>query len=139
MSKKIAGTAMIVLIINIISRGFALVANSLITATIGVNDLTSAYSYALTLTNIITTIIGTTLTTSVIPIYTDLRENHDLKRANKFINNTISLTVIVSILLVFLGSVLAPYISKISGNTDISFSVFAIRVLLWSIVFICLY
>ena len=97
MSKKIASTAMIVLIINIISRGFALIANSLITATIGVNDMTSAYSYALSLTNIITTIIGTTLTTSVIPIYTDLKENHDLKRANGFINNTISLTVIVSI------------------------------------------
>lgn len=139
MSKKIASTAMIVLIINIISRGFALVANSLITATIGVNDMTSAYSYALSLTNIITTIIGTTLTTSVIPIYTDLKENHDLKRANGFINNTISLTVIVSVVLVIIGSVLAPYIFKISGNSDVTFGVFAIRVLLWSIVFICLY
>ncbi len=139
MGKRIADTAVVVLIINVISRGFALVANSLITSAIGVNDMTSAYSYALTLTNIITTIIGTTLTTSVIPIYTDLKENHNLKRANSFINNTISLTVIVSLILIALGGILAPLIANFSGNSDTAFSVFAIRVLIFSVLFICLY
>lgn len=139
MSKKIANTAMIVLIINIISRAFALVANSLITATIGVNDMTSAYSYALSLTNILTTIIGTTLTTSVIPIYTDLRENYDLKRANSFINNTVSLTVIVSFVLIASGGLFAPFIARLSGSGDTAFGTYAIRVLLFSVLFICLY
>lgn len=139
MKNKIAGTAMIVLIINVLSRALALVANSFITSKIGVNDMTSAYSYALTLTNIITTIIGTTLTTSVIPIYTDLRENTDLKRANSFINNTISLTVVVSAVLIVIGGLLAPLIARLSGNVDTTFSIFAIRVLLCSIVFISLY
>ena len=136
---KFAKTATVVLIINVLSRGLALIANSLITSRIGVNDLSSAYSYALSLSNIITTVIGTTLTTSVIPIYTDLRENHTLKRANDFINNTISLSVITSLVLIFLGYLMAPVISGMSQSADISFGVFSIRVLLISIVFIALF
>lgn len=139
MGKKIANTAVVVLIINIISRGFALIANSMITASFGVNEFTSAYSFSLTFTNIITTIIGTTLTTSVIPIYTDLRENYDIKRANKFVNNTISLTVIVSLILIFIVGLLSPYIANISGDGDVNFSIFSLRILSFSILFICLF
>lgn len=136
---KIVKTATVVLIINVLSRGLALIANSLITSKIGVNDLSSAYSYALSLSNIITTVIGTTLTTSVIPIYTDLRENHTLKRANYFINNTISLSVIASFALILIGFFLAPFIAGLSQSTDLSFGIFSIRVLLVSILFIALY
>ncbi len=136
---KLAKTATIVLIINVLSRGLALIANSLITSKIGVNDLSSAYSYALSLSNIITTIIGTTLTTSVIPIYTDLRENHTINRANYFINNTISFTALVSLLLIILGQFLAPIISGISQSGDLSFGNFAIRVLIISVIFISMY
>ena len=139
MGKKIANTAVVVLIINIISRGFALIANSMITASFGVNEFTSAYSFSLTFTNIITTIIGTTLTTSVIPIYTDLRENYDIKRANKFVNNTISLTVIVSLILIFIVGLLSPYIANISGDGDVDFSIFSLRILSFSIFFICFF
>ena len=136
---KIAKTAVIVLIINILSRGLALIANSFITSKIGVNDLTGAYSYALTLSNILTTIIGTTLTTSVLPIYTDLRENHTIDRANSFINNTISLTVIVSAVIIFLINIIAPYVSALAGNSATPYGAFAIRVLVVSILFIALY
>lgn len=136
---KLAKTATIVLIINVLSRGLALIANSLITSKIGVNDLSSAYSYALSLSNIITTIIGTTLTTSVIPIYTDLRENHTINRANDFINNTISFTALISLLLIILGQFLAPCIITIAGNGDLSFGIFAIRILIISVIFISMY
>lgn len=136
---KIVKTATVVLIINVLSRGLALIANSLITSKIGVNDLSSAYSYALSLSNIITTIIGTTLTTSVIPIYTDLRENHTLKRANYFINNTISFTAVISLFLIFSGQLLAPRILTISQSGDVSFGIFAIRILIISVIFISMY
>ncbi|MBE7020050.1 MAG: murein biosynthesis integral membrane protein MurJ [Ruminococcaceae bacterium] len=136
---KIAKTAVIVLIINILSRGLALIANSFITSKIGVNDLTGAYSYALTLSNILTTIIGTTLTTSVLPIYTDLRENHTTDRANGFINNTISLTVIVSLVIILIVNMLAPFISRLAGNAATPYGAFAIRILIISVMFIALY
>lgn len=132
-------TTLIVLVINVLSRGMALVANSFITASFGATAQTSAYSFALTLTNIITTVIGTTLTTSVVPIYTDLREKHSRKRTFDFLNNTISLTVIVSIVLVLIGSLAAPLFAKMAKDGDYGFTIYAIRILLYSIIFIALY
>ncbi len=134
-----ARVTLVVLIINVMSRALALVSNSFVTAVFGANALTSAYSFSITLANIITTVIGTTLTTSVIPIYTDLRENGDKSRTNGFINNTVSLTVIVSFVLILIGNLLAPFIAGIAGKGDFAFSVFAIRVLLFSVLFMCLY
>lgn len=139
MGSKLAGVTLAVMIINVLSRGIALVANSAVTATFGANALTGAYSFAITLAGIITTVIGTTLTTSVIPIYTDLREKTNEERTNSFLNNTFSLTVIVSLLLIILCSLLAPVIASIAGKGDVEFSAFAIRVLLFSILFMSLY
>lgn len=134
-----AGVTLIVLIINVMSRGLALVSNSLVTACFGATSLTSAYSFSITLANIITTVVGTTLTTSVIPIYTELRELGDKKRTNAFLNNTVSLTVIVSFALIVLGGLLAPMIAGIAGKGDFEFSVFAIRILLFSILFMSMF
>lgn len=134
-----ASVTVTVLIINVMSRALALVSNSLVTAVFGANALTSAYSFSLTLANIITTVIGTTLTTSVIPIYTDLREKGDRNRTNSFLNNTVSLTVIVSFALIAVGNFLAPPIAALAGKGDYAFSVFSIRVLLFSVLFMCLY
>ncbi len=139
MGSKLAGVTLAVMIINVLSRGIALVANSAVTATFGANALTGAYSFAITLAGIITTVIGTTLTTSVIPIYTDLREKTDEKRTNSFLNNTFSLTVIVSLALILICSLLAPVIASIAGKGDLEFSAFAIRVLLFSILFMSLF
>ena len=139
MREKTANIAAAVMVINVLSRALALVANSLITASFGANALTSAYSFAITLAGIITTIIGTTLTTSVIPIYTELKETGDKKRTDAFLNNTISLTVIVSLSLIFVGILAAPLIAKIAGKGDYNFSVYATRVLLFSILFMSLY
>ena len=139
MREKTAGIAVAVMVINVLSRALALVANSLITASFGANSLTSAYSFAITLAGIITTIIGTTLTTSVIPIYTELKETGDNKRTAAFLNNTVSLTVIVSLSMIFIGVVAAPLIAKIAGKGDYDFSVYATRILLFSILFMSLY
>ncbi len=134
-----AGVTLVVLIINVLSRGLALVSNSFVTAYFGATSLTSAYSFAITLAGIVTTVIGTTLTTSVIPIYTELREAGDKKRTNGFLNNTISMTVLVSFVLIFIGMFCAPVIAEIAGKGDYKFSVFAIRVLIFSVLFMCLY
>ncbi len=134
-----AGVTLVVLIINVMSRALALISNSFVTAVFGANALTSAYSFSITLANIITTVVGTTLTTSVIPIYTDLRENGDKSRTNGFINNTVSLTVIASFVIILIGNLLAPAIAGIAGKGDYAFSVFSVRVLLFSVLFMCLY
>lgn len=134
-----AAVTIIVLVINVLSRAMALVSNSLVTAAFGATALTSAYSFALTFAGIITTVIGTTLTTSVIPIYTELRASGDKQRTDEFLNNTISLTVIVSFALIGIGYFLAPVIAGVAAKGDYAFSVYSIRVLLVSVLFMCMY
>ena len=134
--KKTAKTVIVVLIINLLSRALALFANAFITAIFGATELTSAYTFALSVTNTITTVIGTALTTAVIPIYMEHTENGETLRADKFINNIFSLTVIIGGALAVVGGVVAPLIAKISSVSNGDFSVFAIRMMLPAIIFI---
>ncbi len=131
-------TVSLVVIINVVARALALLAGIMVTSFYGATVQTSAYSYALTLTNIITTIIGTALTTSVVPIYTDIRESHGMGRAARFVNNTISLTILVGGILVVLGILTAPLTAYFAKDGDYQFAVYSIRVMMPAIVFISL-
>lgn len=131
-------TVSVVVVINVFARALALLAGIMVTSFYGATAQTSAYSYALNLTNIITTIIGTALTTSVVPIYTDIRETHGGGRATKFVNNTISLTVLVGGILVFLGILTAPLTAYFAKDGDYAFAVYSIRVMMPAVVFISL-
>ncbi len=131
-------TVSVVVMINVCVRALALLANIMVTSFYGATTQTSAYSYALNLTNIITTIIGTALTTSVVPIYTDIRESHGMGRATKFVNNTMSLTIVVGGILAVLGILTAPLTAYFAKDGDYEFAVYSIRVLMPAIVFISL-
>ncbi len=131
-------TVSLVVVINVVARALALLAGIMVTSFYGATVQTSAYSYALTLTNIITTIIGTALTTSVVPIYTDIRESHGMGRAARFVNNTISLTILVGGILVVLGILTAPLTAYFAKEGDYQFAVYSIRVMMPAIVFISL-
>ncbi|MGE4283451.1 MAG: murein biosynthesis integral membrane protein MurJ [Clostridia bacterium] len=136
---KTAKTVLIVLIINMFSRAVALVASSMITAFYGATAQTSAYSFAIVVTNTVTTVIGTALTTAVIPIFIELMENRGKERAYKFINDTISLTVLMGLLLTVVGAVAAPYIVSGVRESSFEFAVYSIRLMLPAIIFISLF
>ncbi|MCI8485454.1 MAG: hypothetical protein HFH41_14120, partial [Lachnospiraceae bacterium] len=131
-------TVSVVVVINVFARALALLAGIMVTSFYGATVQTSAYSYALNLTNIITTIIGTALTTSVVPIYTDIRESHGIGRATKFVNNTMSLTILVGGILMVLGMLTAPLTAYFAKDGDYSFAVYSIRVMMPAVVFISL-
>ncbi len=131
-------TVGVVVIINVLSRALALVSGVLVTSVFGVTAQTSAYSFALTLTNAITTVIGTTLTTAVIPIYTRLKQN-SLERANYFINNTLTLTVICAVVLAIIGALTSPLTASLAKDGDYNFAIYAICTMMPAIIFICLY
>jgi len=137
--QKTARTVFMVLIINVLSRGLALVANSMITAYYGATGETSAYAFALKVTEIVTTIIGTALTTAVIPIFIELLENEGRNRANNFINNIISLTVVIGLILVLAGVAVSPLLAMFAEAENRDFTVYSIRVMLPAIIFTSLF
>lgn len=138
-AQKTARTVLIVLIINILSRALALIASSMITAFYGATAQTSAYSFSIVITNTITTVIGTALTTAVIPIFIELLEGQNKDRAYKFINDTISLTVLVGLILTLIGILIAPVIASGVREDSYEFAIYSIRVMLPAIIFISLF
>ena len=138
MKEKTFTVVGLVLIINILSRACALIAGVMVTSFYGTTLETSAYSFALNVTNIITTVIGTALTTSVIPTYTELKEHDGDKNADKFVGNIVGITVLLGAVLAAAGMAIAPIMAGMAeGGTD--FAAFAIRGMMPAIIFISLY
>ena len=138
MKEKTFTVVGLVLIINILSRACALVAGVMVTSFYGTTLETSAYSFALNVTNIITTVIGTALTTSVIPTYTELKEHDGDKNADKFVGSIVGITVLLGAVLAAAGMAIAPVMAGMAeGGTD--FAAFAIRGMMPAIIFISLY
>ena len=133
--KRMAKTVLVVLFINVFSRALALLASILITSYYGANDLTSGYSFALSVANTFTSIIGTALTTAVIPIYMELNNKKGRKEADKFINSTLSLTLLIGAVLVIIGVLFSPLLINFSKSSDKGFSLFSMRMLLPTVLF----
>jgi len=138
-AQKTAKTVLMVLIINVLSRALALIAGSMITAYYGATAETSAYAFAIKVTEIVTTIIGTALTTAVIPMFIDFMENKDMNRSYRFINNTISLTVITGLIIIAAGLIVSPLLAGFSNEDNYEFTVYAVRVMMPAIIFISLF
>lgn len=139
MKQKTFAVVGLVLVINILSRACALVAGVMVTSFYGTNIETSSYSFALNLTNIITTIIGTALTTAVIPMYTELNETKGEKHADKFVSNIVGITILLGALICSICMILAPFAAALSGNGETAFLTFAVRTMMPAIIFISLY
>lgn len=116
MKRKLAGSISYVMLIMVMSRVLALVSSQYYMSHFGVDDVNiNIYSYAVSLPNIIFNCFGTALSTVVIPIYTDYISNNKRGQAKKFADNIITIATVFSLILVAIGIVFSPVISKISG------------------------
>ncbi len=138
--KSIAKTVGIVMFIMILSKVLSLVSTLLYTTILGNVSETNIYSYAVSIPNIIFTIFGTALSTVVIPIFSDNIEKGNIKKAFKFTDNVISLSLVVTVFLTVVGMIISPFIPLLTsfktGNYD--FTVFAIRIMLPIMIFYAL-
>jgi len=103
----------------------------------GASNISDVYLISMTIPNVIFSFIGVGISTTYIPIYNDLLENHGIKEGNSFSSNLINLILILSTILVLVFLIFSKPIVKAfaSGfeadtlNTAISFariSIFAI-------------
>jgi putative peptidoglycan lipid II flippase len=102
------------------------------------NILLNAFTFALLLPNVIFTVLGAALNAVMIPVYNSLRaeENHD--EAKKFIDNVISVSIVLLTLLVAAGLIAAPWIATLAQGEDgeaTAYLTFALRVLMPVMIF----
>ena len=79
----------------------------------GASNISDAYLVGFTVPGIIFAFIGVGIATSYIPIYSDIERNKDVKSADIFTNNMISLLIILCTILIIIGLIFSAQIVRI--------------------------
>jgi putative peptidoglycan lipid II flippase len=102
------------------------------------HPLLNAFTFALQVPQVLFNIVNTALTTVMIPVYNALLAEEKQDEAKKFIDNVISIVLVLLGVSVVGGVIAAPWISRLVGGTafeEAGYLVFALRVLMPAIIF----
>ena len=135
-----SGNTISVVIISLVGKIITLLGKTMYMAIFGAaNPLLNVYDYALNIPNVVFNCIGTALNTVIIPIYTALLAKNENEKAKKFLDNIISISMLIITALVSVGIVVAPLIALVAGDSvdaqHKQYLIFALRVLMPVIVF----
>lgn len=133
--KNIAKTVFSVTLVTLLCRLLSFVSVQLYMSAYGAEDTRlNIFVYAYKLPDLIFTSIGATLTTVVVPLYSSLLAKGEDGRAKAFLDNIISITGLLLLLLVGLGLMIAPVFPIFSAYSrdpeQYQYAVFSLRVLM---------
>lgn len=110
---KIASATIILMITTILSKILGFCREIVLASVYGASIYSDAYVTALNIPNVIFAMIGTSLITTLIPIYSKIKENNSNDEALKFLNNIINLVSIIAIFIMIIGIIFTEYIVKL--------------------------
>lgn len=100
----------------------------------GSNDAYNIFAYANNVPTVIFTSVGTAINAVLVPTYLSLLAKKETKKAKNFLDDMISISSLLILVLVVLGFLLAPFFVKMSSyknDTNLfNYAVYSIRVLL---------
>ena len=132
--KSIAGAVGGVMVVTLLCRVLALLANQMYMAQFGTADVQlNIYSYAISIPNVIFNSVGTAISTVVIPIYASLTAKKKLGEANVFASNVLTIFGSIILGLIVLGMGLAPILPKFtefSSGADYAYAVKALMIMM---------
>lgn len=107
-AKKMAKTTTILMIITLVSKVFGFVRETVIARYFGAGMEADAYFMALGIPNLIFASIGASISTTFIPLYTQLMNVDGKKVANTFASNLLNIISIICCFLLILGIIFSP-------------------------------
>ena len=110
--KSAAKSVMIIMLFTLISKFLGFLREVLIASKFGSGAETDAYFIALTASYVIMTVIGESINTTLIPIFSDIEFKHGRKTQNEYVSNLITIVFILTCVFAIAGYTLAPYIVK---------------------------
>ena len=117
-----------------VGRALAFAGRALTLARFGAaNALLNAFTNALQVPNALFTVAGTALSTVMIPVYSGLLAKDKSDEARGFINNVISVAMVLLAGLTLLGVLGAPLIARVVGGAafeEAAFLIFALRAMM---------
>lgn len=104
---KTSSTVLLVMIITFVARFFGLFREVLVARYYGASIYTDAYIIANNIPTVLFDMIGQALLTSFIPMYSRIRQEKSVERANGFTIHLVSITIGICMILVVLGEIYA--------------------------------
>ncbi|MCL2057902.1 MAG: hypothetical protein FWH01_02425 [Oscillospiraceae bacterium] len=132
MKNNLVKSVGLVMLLSTLARGLSLVGSMRYTAWFGYTLETDIYTYAVNLPNLIFTCIGTALVTVVIPIFSGRLAAGEKDRAYGFIDNIITIALILAALIASVGIFASPLIVGIIDkfrDGDPALALFALRLM----------
>ncbi|MCL2363379.1 MAG: polysaccharide biosynthesis C-terminal domain-containing protein [Defluviitaleaceae bacterium] len=127
-----------VVVLSLIGRALAFVVRAVSLRVFGAqNALYNAFIYAMNVPNMLFTIVGTALSTVMIPVYNGLLAEDKRDEAKIFIDHVISIALVFLFGLTLLGVAGAPLIVRVAGADfeEVAYLTFALRVLMPVMIF----
>lgn len=132
-------TAIIVIVLTIISKILGLIREMTLSYNYGTSSVSDAFLISITIPSIIFTFIGISISTGYIPMYSRLCKSEGVDSANQYTNNITIVMTLLSLIIVIFGFIFAPYIVKLfaSGFEGETFEIAVIltRFSLFSLIF----
>ncbi len=102
-SKKLVYSAFLVTVLSSIGKFLSLLRESSIASAFGASNSTDAFKVAFSVPDIFTAILGAAIAQTFIPVYSDVLKEKDEKKTRRFLNNIVSIVIIISVLLTIIG------------------------------------
>lgn len=115
-SKNTAKSAIIIIIFTLGSKFLGFIRETLIAAKFGSGVETDAFFIALAATGLITTLISNAITTTFIPILSEIESKEGKKGKVSHANNMINIIIFISIILIILAWFFSPLIIKLTAK-----------------------
>ncbi len=106
--QKVAQSAAMIAIFTLISKGLGFLREVMIASKFGSGMETDTYFVAMTATVIIMGTLGTALNTTLIPIFSEIGENHGKKAQRRYLNSVLNLIFLITIILAIIAFLISP-------------------------------
>lgn len=133
--KNIGKLIFSVTILSMLAKVLTLFSRIYLTASFGTAGFYEIYNFSIMLPNIIFTIIGTSLTTIIVPVYSSLLSKNENEKAKNFIDDILTLSILFALTIILCIYFIAPFLinnfSSYGANQDeFKFAIFAVRTLI---------
>ncbi|HSQ88340.1 murein biosynthesis integral membrane protein MurJ [Romboutsia sp.] len=140
MSKATKKTAVILMIIILLSKVTGFLRDIVLAQSFGAGNITDAYLTALNIPVVLFDGISASLGTTFIPMFFSIKESKGNKEVYRFTSNILNIVLVISIIFIIIGIIFTPYIVKIFAmgfeGKVLELTVGYSRILLFSMIFI---
>ncbi|WP_270942929.1 murein biosynthesis integral membrane protein MurJ [Romboutsia lituseburensis] len=137
---KVAKTTVLIMVLTIFSKVLGLVREQVLALSYGTGMYADVYVTAMKIPTILFTALGASIATSLIPVYSKVREEKGLDKSQKFLSNLINIVSIIALVMVVFGMIFTEPLVKVFAfgfeGEKLAITINFVRIILWAVIFI---